>query len=220
MAKPLVLFGAGEIAELAHFYFTTDSAREPVCFVVDDAYLKDESFCGLPVLPYSQLLERYPPSDYDAFVALSYSGMNRLRADKYRLLKADGYQLASYLSSHCTYLSQYPAGDNCFILEDNTIQPFVKIGSNVTLWSGNHIGHGSTVEDHVFISSHVVISGNCVISERCFLGVNSTLRNGITLAPETLLGAGAAIMADSEEKGVYLPARCVKLSRSSDEVEL
>ena len=58
-------------------------------------------------------------------------------------------------------ISPRPPGDNCFILEDNTVQPFVTIGNNVTLWSGNHIGHDSVIEDDCFISSHVVVSGTC-----------------------------------------------------------
>ena len=36
----------------------------------------------------------------------------------------------------------------------------VRIGNDVVLWSGNHIGHDSTIGDHCFIASHVVVSGN------------------------------------------------------------
>ena len=117
-------------------------------------------------------------------------------------------------------LTDYPIGDNCFILEDNTIQPFVRIGNNVTLWSGNHIGHDSIIEDHCFLASHTVVSGNVHIHPYCFIGVNATLRNSITIAPETLIGAGAIIMEDTMEKGVYLPPRAKLFDKKSDEVEL
>lgn len=68
-------------------------------------------------------------------------------------------------------------GDNCFVFENQTIQPFVKIGNDVIIWSGNHIGHHSMIGDHCFISSHVVISGNVKIEPYCFLGVNSSIRD-------------------------------------------
>ena len=126
------------------------------------------------------------------FVAMSYAKMNAVRAEKYASDEGAGYRLVSYVSSRCTYLSQTPPGDNCFILEDNTIQPFVTIGNNVTLWSGNHIGHDSTIEDHCFITSHVVVSGYVRVGTRSFIGVNATLRNSITIAPQTLIGAGAS----------------------------
>jgi sugar O-acyltransferase (sialic acid O-acetyltransferase NeuD family) len=154
------------------------------------------------------------------FVALSYARVNAIRAEKYAAARASGYRLASYVSSHCTYLSHTPPGDNCFILEDNTIQPFVTIGNNVTLWSGNHIGHDSVIEDHCFVSSHVVVSGHVRIGERSFIGVNATIRNSVTIAPQSLVGAGALIMKNTKPKGVYLADRARLFKKTSDEIEL
>ncbi|MEY2828985.1 MAG: hypothetical protein RIQ33_843, partial [Bacteroidota bacterium] len=111
-------------------------------------------------------------------------------------------------------------GDNCFIFEDNTIQPFVKIGSNVTLWSGNHIGHHSTIESHNFISSHVVISGHCIVESNCFLGVNATLAHKVKIASGTLLGAGVIISKDTENNRVYVAPRPVLLEKTSDQIKL
>ena len=58
------------------------------------------------------------------------------------------------------------------------------------------------------------------IGERCFIGVNATLRNSITIGADTLIGAGAVIMTDTERKSVYVPERAKLFSRTSDEVEL
>lgn len=101
-------------------------------------------------------------------------------------------------------LNQGKIGENCFILEDNTIQPFVTIGNNVTLWSGNHIGHHSVISDHCFIASHVVVSGGVEIGERSFIGVNATLRDHIKIGECCVIGAGAIILADAEAEGVYV----------------
>jgi sugar O-acyltransferase (sialic acid O-acetyltransferase NeuD family) len=216
----LVIFGAGDIARLAHYYFTRDSEHEVVAFTVDQQYLKAESFLELPMVAFENIGERYPPQDYKVFVALSYAKMNRLRAEKYYETKRLGYELVSYVSSRCSFLTDYPVGENCFILEDNTIQPFVRIGNNVTFWSGNHIGHDSTIDDHCFLASHIVVSGHVHIHPYCFIGVNATLRNSIEIAAETLIGAGAVIMKNTEPKGVYLPQRAELFKKKSDEIEL
>ncbi len=216
----LVIFGAGDIARLAHRYFTRDSAHQVVAFTVDRAFLTGDTFLDLPLISSDQLVERYPPDRYQLFVALSYAKMNSVRAERYLAAKGQGYRLASYVSSRCTWLTDEPVGENCFILEDNTVQPFVKIGNNVTLWSGNHIGHDSVIGDHCFITSHVVVSGRVMVGERCFIGVNATLRNAITIAPQTLIAAGAIVMKDTEEKSVYLPERAKRFSKSSDEIQL
>ncbi len=159
MKKKLVIFGLGVTAELAHFYFSKYSEYEVVAFTVDAAYLTDTVFCGLPVIAFEEVTKQYAPAQYKLFIALGYSGLNAVRKEKYLEAKEKGYQLASFVSSHATVLNEGRIGENCFIFEDNTIQPFVIIGNDVTLWSGNHIGHHSIINDHCFIASHVVVSG-------------------------------------------------------------
>jgi len=219
MAK-LILFGTGDIAQIANYYFDIDSDNEVIAFTVDSEFIEKDTFEGKPLVAFENITEKFPPSEYKMFIALSYTQMNRLREQKYHKAKELGYELVSYISSKCTNMSQNEIGDNCFIFEDNTIQPFVKIGSNITIWSGNHIGHHSIIDNHNFISSHVVISGHCKIESNCFLGVNSTIAHKVTIAKETLLGAGAIISKDTEEKGVYVAARSVKLDKTSDKIKL
>lgn len=206
MKKKLVIFGSGDIGQLAHFYFSSDSDYEVAAFTVDAEYIREESFCGLPVVAFEDIARRYPPESHACFVALSYSKLNAVRKEKYLAAKAMGYSLVSYVSSRATVLNEGRIGENCFILEDNTIQPFVTIGNNVTLWSGNHIGHHSTVHDHTFIASHIVVSGGVEIGEQCFIGVNATLRDHIKIGDSCVVGAGTLLLGDAEPEGVYIGA--------------
>jgi sugar O-acyltransferase (sialic acid O-acetyltransferase NeuD family) len=219
MAK-LVVFGTGDIACLAEFYFTTDSDHEVVAFTVDADYRRSENFMDRPLVPFSDVTRLYPPSAFKMFIAVGYRNMNRVRAAKYAEARARGYELVSYVSSRCTFLTRIPVGDNCFILEDNTVQPFVTIGSNVTVWSGNHIGHHAVIGDHSFIASHVVVSGRVRIGEGCFIGVNATLRDGIVISDGTLVGAGALLMKSTQPGSVYLGPRAERFARSSEQIDI
>lgn len=203
VSRPLVIFGAGQIAELACFYFTHDSDYTPVSFVVDREFIQVDTLMGLPVIPFDEMAQRFPPNEVHVFVALSYAKVNAVRASKFEALRSAGYQCASYVSSRATVFPDFQVGSNCFILEDNTIQPFVKIGDNVTLWSGNHIGHHSTIEDHCFVSSHVVVSGGVRIGPKCFIGVNSTIRDHVSIGERCVIGAGSLIDQDAGPEGVY-----------------
>lgn len=204
MKRPLIIFGCGEIAQLAHFYFSRDSDYEVLAFTVDADYLTEPIFCGLPVVPFDEVFKRFPPDEYYLFVALSYTKLNELRKIKFLAAKALGYRLASFVSSRATILNDGQIGENCFIFENNTIQPFVTIGNNVTLWSGNHIGHHSTIRDHCFVASQVVVSGGVVIGEQCFIGVNATLRDHIKIGERCIVGAGSLLLSDAEPEGVYI----------------
>ena len=102
MKKRLVIFGAGDIAQLAHFYFSTDSDYEVVAFTVDRDFLAADSFCSLPIIAFEDVKTAFPTESHYFFVALSYSGLNALRKSKYLAAKALGFQLASYISSRAT----------------------------------------------------------------------------------------------------------------------
>jgi sugar O-acyltransferase (sialic acid O-acetyltransferase NeuD family) len=204
--KKIVVFGAGDIAQLAWFYFKHDSDRDVVAFTVDRDYVQSDTFQGLPLVPFDEVEQRYPPSEFDMFVALSYAKRNTVRTAKVAEAEAKGYALASYVSSRLTIFPGTPVGKNCFLLEDNTIQPFVTIGDNVTLWSGNHIGHHSTIGDNCFITSHVVISGGVEVGRNCFIGVNTTVRDHVRIGDRSLIGAGSLILDSTPEGTVYVAA--------------
>lgn len=199
-----MIFGAGDIAQLAHFYFTNDSEYEVVAFTIDEEFIQEPTFCGLPIIAFETVVRQYTPEDHEFFVALSYSSLNARRKEKYLTVKSLGYRLANFISSRAVVLNEGHIGENCFIFEDNTIQPFAIIGNNVTLWSGNHIGHHCTIKDHCFISSHVVISGGVEIGEQCFIGVNATLRDHIKIGDKCVIGAGALMLGDAKPEGIYM----------------
>lgn len=197
--QKLIILGDSLFAEIAYEYFTYDSEYEVAAFSVENDYIKRDSLFGLPIVPFEELEKFYSPEHHKFYAANVYTQGNMLRTRLYQEAKGKGYSAASYISSRAFVWRNCKIGEHCFIFEDNTIQPFVKIGNNVVLWSGNHIGHHTVVKDHCFISSHVVISGVCEIGEYCFMGVNSTVANNITIGNNCLVAAGALIVGDVED---------------------
>ncbi|MDO9060977.1 MAG: acetyltransferase, partial [Bradyrhizobium sp.] len=199
----LVIIGDGEFAGIAHEYFTHDSPHTVVGFAVEREFLKSEQYLGLPVVPFEELELKFDPRDHKAFVAVTYTQLNRLRARLCRSAKAKGFELASYVSSHAFVWHNVKLGENVFVFENNVIQHFAEIGNNVILWSGNHIGHRSVIEDNCYLASHVVVSGYCRIQQHSFIGVNVSIGAHITIAADCFLGAGCVIAKDTEPGKVY-----------------
>jgi sugar O-acyltransferase (sialic acid O-acetyltransferase NeuD family) len=214
--KPLVLFGVGAVARMAHYLWTNDSPREVVACTVDREFLQVETRFGLPVVPFDEVASRYPPADFDMFVAVGYSRMNHFRAERFQQAKDLGYTLPTYVSSRAITWPDLVLGENCLVMEDVLIQPFVSIGDDVILWSTCNVGHESVIGDHCFVSSHAVIAGLVTVEPYCFIGVNATVRDGITIARECVIGGGAVIMKSTEARGVYAAPRAQLLAMSSD----
>ena len=210
--EKVVIFGMGDIAEIAHYYLLKSNEFEVVGFTVDREYLKEPTYKKLPVVPFEEVEDTFSPQECKMFVPLSYTKVNEFRAEKYNTAKEKGYKFISYISPHASIAENAIIGENCFIFEDNTVQPFVKIGNNCILWSGNHIGHHSKISDHCFIASQVVIGGGVEVEEKTFIGVNATLRDHIKIGKSNVIGAGALILSNTENNQVYM-ATATEVSR-------
>lgn len=214
--KKIVIVGAGELAMIAYEYFTHDSAYEVFGFAVEQEYLDADRLYDLPIVPFEQISEHFPVAEFEVFVAIPASQLNRLRTRLYHAVKEIGYTCATYISSRAFVWRNVKIGENCFIFENNTVQPFVEIGNNVILWSGNHIGHRSVIEDNCFLSSHVVVSGYCRIGNSSFLGVNSTFNDHITVAPDCIVASGSLVSKSLKEPGrIYYGAPAKEMPRKS-----
>ena len=216
--KKLLIVGAGEFAEIAYEYFTYDSEYEVAAFAVEKKFRAQDELFGIPVVDFEEVETLYPPTEYEAYVAITYIQLNRARRRLFLTCKEKGYLCASYVSSHAFVWRNVKIGENTFIFENNTIQYHVEIGNNVVLWSGNHIGHRTVIENDVWLTSHVVISGFCRIGCGSFIGVNATLGDNVTLGKDTVFGAGALTVKSLETPGkVYVGSPAHALSRSAYE---
>lgn len=211
----IIIFGIQDFAELAHFYLENDSPHKVAAFSVNEKYLPESrQFHGLPVVPFEEVEKKYDPGKYQFFAPMAPNRMNQLRADIYNQIKGKGYSLISYISTKATIFKN-KIGDNCFILEDNTLQPFTEIGNNVVLWSGNHIGHHGVIMDHITFTSQVVLSGHCIVEPYSVFGVNSTIRDGLTIAEGTFVAMGAVITKNTEPWSLYKGNPGVKAEAST-----
>lgn len=200
----IIIFGTDTMAELAHFYFTKDAGHEITAFTADKEYIKSDTLLGKPILPFENIEKSYPPAVYQMFIAIGYKKLNKLRAEKYQDAKEKGYKLISFIHSRAIHYDDLRMGDNCFILENQVLQPKVSIGSNVFLWSGNHFGHDVEIGNHTFLSSQVVCCGGVKIGKSCFIGANVTLRDGVTIGNEVIISAGSLILKDIPNKTVIM----------------
>ena len=214
--KKLVIVGTGPQAQIARDYFAELSSYDVLGFACHNEFKESDEIYGMPLIAIEDLTENHSPGDTEAFVAIGYKNMNRMRQSVYEEIKSLGFDLASFIHPRATISATAEFGDNVFVFEENTIQSYVKIGNNTVLWSGNHVGHHSVIGNHCFISSHVVVSGSCKIGNNVFVGVNATFHDSLDIADECLIGAGTLITKNTKAKEVFLASRTKPFPKDSD----
>ncbi|MEW6115758.1 MAG: acetyltransferase [Nitrospirota bacterium] len=216
--EKIVLFGNSVFAEQIYFLLTHDSPYEVAAFTVDGNYIKDDTLFGVPVVPFETVESSFPPSEYKMSIAISFQKINRLREEKYLQAKAKGYQFINYLSSRATSYPGLTVGDNCIILENSVIAPYVEIGNDVIIASGAMIGHHTVIKDHCFISPGAVVLGGVTVEEYCLIGANATIKEEVRVARECLVGSGVSITRNTRERGVYINPPADLHPKRSDEL--
>jgi len=199
----IIIIGDGEFGDIAYEYFTDDSSYNVVAFAVEKNFYKKKTFHNIPVIFFEDIKNKYPPSSFKLFIAISSTKLNSVRRRLFQEAKKMGYTCVSYFSSHSFISKSVSIGENVFIFEGNVIQSNVQIGDNCILWSGNHIGHRSIIKNHIFISSHCVVSGFCIIDDNCFLGVNATIADNVKVSTNNIIGAGALILRNTVKNQIY-----------------
>jgi sugar O-acyltransferase (sialic acid O-acetyltransferase NeuD family) len=194
--RPLIIVGDSAFAQIAYHYFTENSNYKVVAFSVEQEFVKNKELFSLPVVAFETLANIFSPAEHSIFVAITYGQLNRVRSRLVLAAKNLGYSLASYISPGACISKHALLGEHHFVFENNVVQPFSRIGDNVILWSGNHIGHHSTIDSHCFISSHVVISGYVSVGKYCFFGVNSTISNNLSIGDDVWIGPATLITQD------------------------
>jgi len=202
--KPLVLYGAGKIAEVLLFFFRTNSQREVIACTTEKDFLPNGTWSDLPTVPFESLLKTHPPEKYDLFVALGYQDQNRLRSQICNKARAMGYTLPTYIHPASGVPGDFEYGDNCFIMNNVMIHPKVRIGNNVFIWSGAMVGHHSFIDDNCWLTSCCNISGSVLVGKNTFLAVNSTVGNSVRIGERCFIGANALVTKCTGENEVYL----------------
>ena len=212
----IVIFGTGRGSDVAYRYISKDSPHKVCGFTVDKEYRNTDEFNGLPVVDFEDVTEKFPTDKFKIFVPLGFEEMNRLRYQKYNEAKEKGYSFISYVHSGITQIEPIEVGENCFILENQSINLDVKIGNNVVIWSSNQIGDSTVIKDNCWISSQVCIAGNVTIEPFCIIGINASISHNITVAEESYIGANALIAKDTEPKSVHVIGGTKKAALTSD----
>lgn len=198
----LYIFGAGQIGEVAAYYFGESSRFRRMHFVVDDEYRTADAVDGIPVMSWTEGLAAARRDTDQWFTAISAKKRSVPRQERADALLAHGFCLASYVHPTTTAWRGFSVPTNSMILENNVLQYKSTLGPNSIVWSNSHVGHHTSIGANTFITSEVVISGNCTVGDNTFFGVNATVFDGITIGSRAVIGAGTVVREDVPERTV------------------
>lgn len=195
--RNLVIFGVGQLAQLASFYLNQQSKYQLVGYSTDNPQSSVHE--GLPLVAAEDLNNRFTPDDTSLFVAISYHKQNSIRKHRCEELRKQGWSLASIISPTAVIADNCILGDNLFIVESVVVQPWSQIGDGVVLWSGVQVGHHSLLGAYCFLSAGTVLMGCNTVGSCAHLAGGVTVRDHLKVGSGQQIAAGETVTFDLED---------------------
>ena len=209
-----VIFGCSDFAEkLAYLLIQTGVSVD--AFTADKDYFDYEKKNSIPVIPYEELREK--SLDVNLYLAVGYRRMNRGREEIYQRAKRDGFQIASFIHPSAV-VSTEKMGEGNLIFEQAVVGPYAELGHCNVCYPKALIAHHTKVGSFNFFAISSSVAGHVRVGNRCFFGNNCCTREGIAVADETLVGAGAYVSKDTEVSDCIVPAQSITLGEKSCEL--
>lgn len=211
MDRPLLVFGTGSLAMMAHYFATEELKLNILGFIVDDQRNNRKEFCKLPVFNWSECPTLFPANKVYMFVALGYREMLQ-RQLLFQRITAAGYKFQNIISKNAFVAKSAKMGSNNIVMSGAVIEPGVSIGDNNVMWSNVTICHDSSIGCHNFFASNVTIGGEVTIGSRCFFGFTSTVAHQKSIGNDVMLAAQSLLLRDGLSLGLYrgIPAKRAK----------
>lgn len=115
--------------------------------------------------------------------------------------------------SRRAYVSRFAVvGRGCFVGNHCHVGPEAVVGDDTIVNTAAIVEHETVIGVSCHVGPRAVVCGRCRIGDRVFLGAGSTVRDGVTIGPDIVIGAGGVVTADLPEPGIYVgcPARRIR----------
>lgn len=209
--KDLYIIGAGgfgrEVAWLVERINDVSFEWNLKGFIDDDESIWGSKEDGYPVLGGCEYLKKM--GDVYAVCAV---GSAKVRKKIINKLADSQVRYATLVDPSVIMSKRIRVGEGSIICAGTIITVDVIIGKHVIVNLDCTLGHDDIINDFVTMYPSVNVSGNVEIGECSELGTGAQIIQGKKIVPNTIIGAGAVVVKDIEEKGTYVgsPVRKIR----------
>ena len=121
---------------------------------------------------------------------------------------AAGFELASARHPSSVVASDVSIGAGTVLLAGAIVNPGARLGGAVILNTACSVDHDCVIGDGVHLSPGVHLAGNVQVGEQTWVGIGSSVIQGIKIGARSLIGAGSVVVRDVPDGVVAFGVPC------------
>jgi len=210
LKKNLLIIGAS-----GHGKVVADIAlkmREWQSIAFLDDYENSKPSLGLEIIGNSKDVNTYL-YDWEIFVAI---GHNATRERIQEELETQGATIPVLIHPSALIGEEVNIAAGTVIMAGVVINCSTKIGKGCIINTGSTVDHDNLIGDYVHISPGVHLAGTVRVEHGSWLGIGSVVSNNIEIIKGSIVGAGAVVVKDINEAGIYVGVPVRRVSDGKD----
>ena len=160
--------------------------------------------CGVPILGPVSDAKKYSEAKF--IIAIGANHMRKRIAETLNVNWHTAVHPSAVVSPSAVI------GEGTVVMANAVIQAEAVVGDHCILNTGCIVEHENRIDSYTHLSPRAALGGNVSIGEGAHIGIGACVRNNVSICKNCTVGAGAAVVCDLEEIGVYVgvPARRMK----------
>ncbi len=204
MCENIVIIGAG-----GHGKVVADIARKSGyknVYFVDD--IAKGACLGHPVIGTTAQLNEIDKTSTEFFIAVGNNDTRRSIAEKYDL------PWATLIHPSAVVGEDVVIGKGTAVMANAVINPSAKVGEHCIINTAAVIEHDNALDSFVHVSPKAALGGTVFVGNGTHIGIGATVKNNVGICENCVIGAGAVVVKDIRESGVYIGIPAKKVANS------
>jgi len=209
--KKLILIGGGGHCKVVISILKKLKNFEIVGIV--DNYKVESLIEGIKIIGIdNDLKDFFKRGIKNALITVGSIKNNSKRYKLFTLAKKIGYKFPIIVSPDAIVDESVRIDEGTVIMPGCILNIGTSFGKNCIINTGSIIEHDCKIRDHCHLAPGVHISGSVEIDELSFIGIGSTIIQGVKVGKNVTIGAGSVVIKDIPDNVIALgnPAKIVK----------
>ncbi|HND85077.1 MAG TPA: acetyltransferase [Pseudobdellovibrionaceae bacterium] len=159
--------------------------------IFDALYPQNKDVFGFPIIGKDEDIEKYVSPDNYFLITIGQIKNSEVRVKFFELLKGLEAQFATVISPRAYVSKHSRIGEGTIVMHGALVNANSVVERNCIINTNALIEHDVFVGDHCHIATAAVINGHCTVNDRSFVGSNSVFKQGISIAPGSIIQAGS-----------------------------
>ena len=194
MSEQVIVIGGGGHAKVVIDCIL--ASGDSVCGILDDALETGSRILDIPVI--GKTTDYRNVSDRKFIIAIGNNAVRRHIAESMQVQ----WYTAVHPHAIVSKFAQIDVGS--VVLANAVINAGAFIGKHCIINTGAIAEHDNHIADYVHLSPSVSLGGTVSVGEGTHIGIGATVRNNIQICGGCTIGAGAVVVKDITEPGIYV----------------